>query len=410
MHARDEACLGRWLGGLAQSTGQVNRPLIEKFLAFCGVGAGEAVEFQHGSPGDYRFVDEAYKWLEQNQNLSVSTMETRMGVIRGFFLANRAALPKDKHRFHSDKEPVIGELTVPEFRKILFSCNIKYRPAFLVQFHSGSGRGELEYINTHHAEHIWKEVKRDRRIIRLTMPGRKSNRNRKPYYTFIGGDAVDALRRLFHSQGWKKPDVLFEDQFGKPVSTKAFSRYFKKHAIKAGVITQKTWPCLDCGGETVKRIRNYDGSVRTYYICTACHVRHGADEYDVAEKDWGGIRYRVRTHELRDLFRTQWHRAQRYAGVDPDDGEFHLGHTIDPDKYDKIMNDVSEARRQYRLALPWLNVLSEEPDKLSRTEVDEELAAQNAKVEVLSRELAEVKRLLQSPELLAHLRRVAEDE
>ena len=383
----------RWRLGLAASTARANLPLIEGFFQFCEVSAEAAIDWQNAHPGDYRFVDAAYQWIEQNPHLSVSTMETRMGIVRGFFVANRAGLPQDKHRFHSDKEPVVGELSVDEFRRILLSCNVTYNAALLVQFQSGSGRGELAYINIQHAEHVWREVKRDRRIIRLTMPGRKSNRNRKPYYTFIGGDAVDALKRLFHSHGWKKPSFLFEDQFGQPVTTKALSTYFKRHSFRAGVVKPKTWACLTCGGETVKQMRSKQGQKWVIYVCTACQMEHRADAYQVGRHEWGGLRYRVRTHELRDLFRTQWHRAQRYAGVDPDDAEFHMGHTIDPDKYDKIMNDVVEARRQYRLALPWLNVVSESPEKVDRVVVEEEL-------ESLRREMAQIPLLMRKLEEL----------
>ena len=391
----------RWRSGLATTTARANLPLIPTFFAYCEVSVEEAVAWQKAHPGEYRFVDAAYQWIEQNPHLSVSTMETRMGIVRGFFVANRAGLPQDKHRFHSDKAPVMGELSVEEFRRILLSCNVTYKAALLVQFQSGSGRGELHYINMQHAEHVWREVKRDRRIIRLTMPGRKSNRNRKPYYTFIGGDAVDALKRLFHSRGWKQPAFLFEDQFGHPVSTKALSTYFKRHSFKAGVVTEQTWPCLECGGETVKRMRSKRGVKWVIYVCTHCHREHRADAYAVGRHEWGGLRYRVRTHELRDLFRTQWHRAQRYAGVDPDDAEFHMGHTIDRDKYDKIMTDVAEARRQYRLALPWLNVVSESPEKVDRVVVEEELESlrrEMAQIPVLRRELELLKQELQEQE------------
>ena len=126
--------LERWLGGLAESTRRGNLPLLQGFLEFSRVDADEAIGWQTAHPGDYRFVDLAYEWIEKNGNLSVSTMETRMGVVRGFFVANRAGLPQDKHRFHSDKEPVVGELSVEEFRRILLSCNKTYRAAFLSYF------------------------------------------------------------------------------------------------------------------------------------------------------------------------------------------------------------------------------------------------------------------------------------
>lgn len=187
-------------------------------------------------------------------------MRTRMGMVRGFFVANRVPLPKDKHRFHADEEPVMGELLVDDFRKILLSCNLTYRAAYLVQFQSGSGVGELLYINEHHAEHVWSQMRKGKQIIRLTMPGRKQSRNLEPYYTFIGIDAVESLKRLGHSQGWKRDDVLFRNEYGSPLTSENVTSYFRRHAIKVGVIKEHTWPCLDCGGETVKQLRVRGGN------------------------------------------------------------------------------------------------------------------------------------------------------
>lgn len=387
----------RYLGGLAESSAENRLPLLENFFQFCKVQPEKAVKFQKENPGSYRFVDLAYKWVEENGNLSVSTMQNRVGMVRGFFIANRAALPEDRHRFHSDKTPIIGELSVDEYRRILLSCNREYRAAYLTQFQSGSGIGELIHINTHHAEHVWTEVKKGKQIIRLTMPGRKQNRNIKPYYTFIGHDAIVALREYFHSLGWQRDSVLFRNKNGKPITRDNLSSYFRAHAIKTGVISARTWPCLDCGGKTVRRRRMENKVSAIYYICTECQSVHLASEYDIPHGERTGVRYRVRTHEQRDLFRTQFHYASTYAGADLDVAKFVMGHgsQIDPNKYDKIMRDVAYARSQYRKAMPWLNVLSEDPQRVDRAEVDEELTSlrvELGKIPVLMRELESLKR------------------
>jgi len=258
---REDVCVQRYLDGLAKSTQQIVLPLVESFFGFANVGPSEAVEFMRAHPTDYCYVDSAYKWVEKG-DLAASTMRNRVSLIRGLFLANRAPLPADKHRFHSDKQPVIGELTIDEFRKVLASCNLPYRAAYLVMFQSGSGVGELLYINRYRAEHVWNEIRKGKRIIRLTMPGRKHNRNVQPYYTFIGSDATDALRQLFHSQGWKREQFLFYTERDEPVSASSLQTYFRSHAFKVGVIKRRTFPCLDCGGETVRHRRKKKGVSR----------------------------------------------------------------------------------------------------------------------------------------------------
>jgi len=369
---QDDMCVRKWLSGLAERTAVNRLPVLKSYFEFVGVGPSEAVEHQRLNPNDYRYVDSAYKWVE-GRNFAASSMKVFVGSVRGFFLANRAPLPSDKHKFHSDRERVVGELTVDEFKRISLSCNRTYRAAFLVQFQSGSGVGELCYINEHHSELVWNEVRKGSRIIRLRMPGRKQNRNVRPYYTFIGGDAIDALKNLFHSRGWKREKYLFLTEYGEPVSRHSLGNYFRRHAFRSGIVKRFAPPCLDCGGETVKRVRQKQGVRSEHYVCLSCQGSRLVAEYGLSHADCGGIRYRVRTHELRDLFRTQCHYAQTYAGFDGSAGEFFMGHSIDPLEYDKIMRDSSYAKSEYRKALSWLNILSEDPSKVDRTSMDLEL-------------------------------------
>jgi len=383
---QDDVCVRKWLSGLAERTAVNRLPVLRSYFEFVGVGPGEAVRFQRENPSDYRFVDSAYKWVER-RSLAASSMKVFVGSVRGFFLANRAPLPSDKHKFHSDRERVVGELNVGEFRRILLSCNRTYQAAFLVQFQSGSGVGELCYINEHHSEFVWDEVRKGSRMIRLRMPGRKQNRNVRPYYTFIGSDAIDALKNLFYSRGWKREKYMFVTEYGEAVSRHSLGNYFRRHAFRSGIVKRFTPNCLDCDGETVKQTKQKDGVRCEYYVCLGCQSSRLVADYGLSHADCGGIRYRVRTHELRDLFRTQCHYAQTYAGFDGSTCEFFMGHTIDPLEYDKIMRDSSYATSEYRKALPWLNILSCDPRKVDRTSVDLELEGYKREVAELRRDL-----------------------
>lgn len=381
----DDPYVVKWLGGLAESTKRNRLPLMNSFFDFIGSSPGEAVEFQKGNPMSYKFVDLAYKWIEEG-NLGVGTMHIRVSMINGFFIANRVPLPKDRHKFHSDKEPVFGELTVDELKKVLVSCKLNYRCPFLIMFQSGSGVGELRYINEHHADHVWNMVRKGKQIIRLNMPGRKAKRNVQPYYTFIGTDAIETLKQFFHSRGWKKDNVLFRNEYENPLTTNNLQTHFRSHAFKVGIIKRYTPACLDCGGETVRQEKP---SKSVNYVCTVCQSEYTTKDYGVTPQVQGGIRYRAKTHELRDLFRTEFHRAQTYANADPAVAEFCMGHTstIDPLKYDKIMHDASYTLSEYRKALPYLNIMSEDPRTVPRTEIDKELEAYKAESMVLRKEV-----------------------
>lgn len=63
---------------------------------------------------------------------------------------------------------------------------------------------------------------------------------------------------------------------------------------------------------------------------------------------------------------------------------------------------------QYRKALPWLNVLSEDPRKVDRSEVDERLEAQKSETKVLKREV-KMRRLLDNLRLTELLEKLEKD-
>jgi len=396
-----DSCLRRYFDSLAPSSLDARRGLLEEFFGFCGVGVDESVEWQRQHPGDYRFVDLAYDWFRSRQ-LMVSSKRTQMSTIRGLFLVNRAPLPVDRHRFRSEKVPVVGELRLEEFRKMLVACRLEYRCAYLMMFQSGSGINELCYVNENFANFVFDEVRKGRDVVCLSMPGRKQKRNVQPYYTFFGGDSVECLRQLFTLRGWRRDGVLFRTEKGIPFSRNCLHRYFQNVAFRLGFVKPKTPCCLGCGGETVKKRVRSGGVDRFGYLCTVCGKINWIDEMSLNKRGLAGVRYRIHTHEIRDLFRTEFHRAQTYAGADPKCAEFFMGHSIDSLNYDKIMRDRTYALSQYRRALPWLNVLSEDPRFIDRCEVEDQLESQRVQAEVMSKKVVELERklkVLDSPEL-----------
>ena len=71
-----------------------------------------------------------------------------------------------------------------------------------------------------------------------------------------------------------------------------------------------------------------------------------------------------------------------------------MGHEIDPLQYGKIMRDRKYALEQYRKALPWLNILSEDPCKVDRVDVAAQLEASRAETRATSEKLIRLEREL----------------
>ncbi|MEM4727206.1 MAG: hypothetical protein QXD04_03000, partial [Candidatus Bathyarchaeia archaeon] len=104
-----------------------------------------------------------------------------------------------------------------------------------------------------------------------------------------------------------------------------------------------------------------EGTVRTYWL-------RKLERLGLIERTRGhGARYGKNLHELRDLFKTRW----RLSGCDTEVAEFFLGHEIDRLGYDKSPWEYPEwYEQQYRRAEPWLNILSEDPERVPVYELE----------------------------------------
>ena len=316
----------RWLGRLSPSTGVVGSYNLNRFLKwmrenggeFAGMTVDDLVEYQKRAVGEDR-----YRVLDVVQDY-IGGMKGRYGykrkaysVIRSFFMHNRAELPRDpSFRVKGDIPKVMGSLTVEEVRRIVLSSKPCYQAVFLCMFQGGMGREEWYWWNMNGWPSLRKALKRDDTVIRVGLPGRKRMRNIRPYYTYIGRDAVEAVWNWLNYRP-SDATAIFTDQRDKPVSSHAAKQYWDRHLLKLGLIKPRP-----------------DASMR--------------------------VRYGKNPHEMRDLFRTRWQKS----GAAPEVAEFLMGHIIDPLEYNKAMRDRDYTSMEYMKAEPWLNIMSEEPEKM----------------------------------------------
>jgi len=109
---------------------------------------------------------------------------------------------------------------------------------------------------------------------------------------------------------------------------------------------------------------------------------------------------------MRDLASSRW----GDSGADRKVREHVLGHIIDKNEYEKMKyRDFVE--REYLKALPWLNILSEDPEKISRSQVDAELEGTKHELELMRNELARERqeRAVMRRELDEILRKMGEE-
>ena len=415
---RADSAVQAWIGRLGPS-GEDQYRTVERFLteglkntAFQGYSLSELVQFQETAMGRdrYRIGNLARSFLN-GLTLSRKSKNTYLSRILSAFLHNHVPLPRDpSFRFSNCTATVAGDLPVEDLRAIILNSDPKYATIFLMLTHGLLDQKRLVYSNIHYAEPIVQAITKRKGIIRIPLPGRKNNP--RPYFTMLDtndSDFAESFRHYMKTATHNIRKVLFVNNRDNPLTEGNIRRYWHRRAVERGLTEQFTPACSQCGSETIRRIVTHPklGMKKRAYICRDYgHITFACDLGEAWMRQIAAHRTGKHPHEIRDLMSSRW----AMSGADRVVREGVMGHGLDPNDYEKFKYQQGFAEREYRKFLPYANIVSEDPTKVSRSQVEAELAAQNAKVEVLSRELAEVKRLLQSPELLAHLRRVAQDE
>jgi hypothetical protein len=243
---------------------------------------------------------------------------------------------------------VKGDLPVEEINRILTASNRCMRAVALCMVGGGMGWEAIEYWSANGLKSLRSQLSARILPIRVDLPGRKKNRNKKPYYTLLGSDAVDAL------QAWLevKPegDYIFYSAIDTRLNYVAFKTYWLRHLKRLGLTEAKAKKAGDSGRRTGKN-----------------------------------------PHELRDVFRTRWEKSGASGAV----AEFLMGHVGDPLGYNKAQNDESYVRSEWNKASKWLNIVTMDPSKLSQDEVEREVQTQVEKRlrEAESRRDAEIQQI-----------------
>jgi len=356
----------RWAGNLRPNTFRSHLDAFRLFMDWLQVNGGELsglgpdqlVEYQLAHR-DYGVLDLVQAWVRENQDLRHNTVTRYYAVARSFFKHNRAALPDDVFRPLSETAPVDGNLSMGELKRIILASNPMYRAIWLVMFQGIMGAGEVVYWSDHGYGDLVEHLEADEPILEATQGGRKKYLNVLPFYNLIGGDARGAVAYYLDKvRPQSRGGPIFINKHGKPLKYRTMQLYWRRKIEELGLIT----PPEDADKST---------------------------------------RYGKNLHEIRDLARTRWKRSP----ADKDLAEFMMGHmeALDPNKYDKIFRDRKYSKREYRKALPWLNILTEDPESVpidqyeSQLDRIDELERRVVSMEPAAAEVEAIKAMLQHP-------------
>lgn len=278
----------------------------------------QLIEYQRNADNGslYDILDLAQQYIS-SRNIRNNTKKQYYTTIKSFFLHNRCELPRDPgFRTRSTKPPVRGTLTLDELKQVCLKANKTYRAVFLSMFQGAMDQASFVYWNMNGYSDLVKQLREGKDIIKIDLPGRKKSRNARNFYSFLGRDAVEAIRDYLKTRPKPKGEnvCIFTNQYGKPITSKQSLRIYWLRKLKnLGLVDESAPPKYS--SRTGKNL-----------------------------------------HELRDLFRSQWSKSPASHVV----AEFCMGHQIDELGYDKSYRDTDFYLAEYRKAQDHLNIMSSE--------------------------------------------------
>ena len=318
----------RWKSRVSENYGNQGENRLKMFLRylelngsrFKGMSPDELVQYQVEAQGNdiYHVLDALQDWINSQDHLRAGSKKGYYTSIRSIFLHNRAELPRDpSFIIKSDVPPVRSKLTVDIVKEVILRSTPKYQAIFTIMVMAGLDEASFVYWNEKGYDSLMNQLgnRRHGEPIKIELPGRKANRNIQNFYTFFGKDAITKLENYMKIRGYE-PGRIFK------TSKKAMIKYWTRQLKRLGYIEQKS--------------------------------------------SYKGNRYGLNLHRLRGIFRSRW----RLSGVDVGVAEFFIGHGLDELGYD-VSPDLEPEwfMDKYIEAESWLNILSEDPQKVPLKEV-----------------------------------------
>lgn len=419
---RRENCVKLWLGRISPRYGYNALRILEQFrrekLAehprFGRMGWSALVEWQRESRGvdRYEIPRLAQDFVNARKDWRYNYQTSCYTYIASFFLHNLAEWPKDPtFRIHSEVAPVRMQLNFEGLKRIILNCGKRDKAVYLLLAQTLLDEAGFFFVNTHYASLILEAKLKRSGIVKLTIPGRKQTRNVENYDTFLEVNVSDfavAFDDYLKSLPELPREALFLNQWGKPLTKQNLIRNFHERAISTGVVKRWSPQCSVCGGTTVWFRDRGAGVTRNLsgYRCQECKNVVWSRELTQTLQT---IRYGASPHLIRDVMRSRW----REANLNTFYAERMMGHTPDPLRYDQAELTPLACVNEFRKWIRWSNVISDDPNKVDRQAVDEELELNKRALASQARELAEVKRKIaffDDPKVLEFLKRKLKEE
>jgi len=336
-----EGSVKKWLDGVgADHTRYGYLLVLDQFLRAKNLTVAEALALADQDRG-YAALDKVQEYVRSIQG-RVRNKEFQFSALKSFFAHNRKALPKDpSFKVLSDIPPVTPTLNASLLHRIYEAAGFRERSWIAVAATTLAGEKELCQISAKGFE-IAKQVRRGKKVIRVDY-AKLRKRSRQPYYAVLQGPAIRAIREyLEKKRGEVKP--------GEPLWRTNLGNAFKPHAFHIG------WRS----------------------ILIRLNIRPNRAE---SRGKPTSTRYGDSVHEIRDVSRSAWTQSP----ANPIVAEFLMGHTVDPNQYNKFYLDFEWVAKEHAKALPFIDP--------SRETLGEK---QDERIEALEKQLADMRQMVQA--------------
>jgi hypothetical protein len=348
----EDSAVQRWLSNYAPDNRRVKLVMLKGFLGylqgverFKGQSPSGLVEFQANTEKrDQYLILDALQDYVRGMSGTYSSLTTRYSTIKVFFSKSRAPLPDDHFKINPKREPVSSHLSLDHIKILISHASSVMKPFYLTVWMGLLDCERFRILNEGYgsklAEHI--KTKGVDEPFLFEYPGRKGSLGKTKFYTYVGHDALAAWKQYFElRRDWPKE--------GEPLLFDRYGHVMTKKALRASHL------------RLTERLR---------------FLKRGRSS---------ASRYGYNMHEFRDVARTLLHLQGKKDGLDLECVEFWMGHTTDPNHYDKFYTDKDYTLEQYRKAEKYLNILSgktEQTIDLQRLkQVEERLKEINLKME-----------------------------
>jgi len=290
----------------------------------------------------------------------------------------------DNRKFR--KKPDQYEMTVDDFRTTM--GHIKeplWRSVFMSKFQMMVDTASLIQFNMNGWDRIKDQFlkgesvngRRDRILVVMPPRSKIKKRGALPYPTSFERDAILEMRNYFDIERGVPEDgePIWLTNRGEPITRRRVGDVWLEYVKKSGLVKPYRYKCPDCGQNLKKtRIRLPSGSQPQRYFCRRCQKIFKRREIPdaLSKRELSRVRYGYGLHEAcRDVTSSEVEIAIYRTGAPPWVSNLRMGNTsrVDPNGYQKCMQkNYACAEEIFDLISPWLNVLSEDPEKVSISE------------------------------------------